>query len=271
MGLLFYVASAAEDVGEALALAARYGRIANEAVRLKLIRSPEGLAVETKFAGVPRQFAWQNTEFLIAALIKGLREMAGHEFRPAKVAFTLARNSQLLEFERFFGCPVEFSAPADQFDLSNETLAIPLVTGDQHLLNTLQPICEEAAKERNTARGTLRSSVENEVQKLLPHGRANRQRVAKALGLSERTLSQKLAEEETSYDKVVDRLRHSLALQYIKEPSLSLAQIAWLLGYGGPTSFNHAFSRWTGRSASEARIETLRLTDKKVSKINGAP
>jgi AraC-like DNA-binding protein len=84
-----------------------------------------------------------------------------------------------------------------------------------------------------------------------PHGKANRQRVAKALGLTERTLAQKLGEENTSYEKVVDRLRHSLALQYIKEPSVSLAQIAWLLRYEGPTSFNHAFARWTGRSASE--------------------
>ena len=254
-GLFFYVASAAEDVGDALALFARYCRIVNEAVRLKLIRSPEGMIVETKFVGVPRHFAWQNTEFMIAAMIKGLREMAGRDFRPAQVTFTLARNSELREFERFFGCPVEFSAPADQFGLSNETLAIPLVTQDRHLLDTLQPICEEAAKERNTAYGTLRSLVESEVQKLLPHGRANRQRVAKALGLSERTLSQKLAEENTSYEKVVDRLRRSLALQYIKEPSLSLAQIAWLLGYEGPTSFNYAFARWTGRSASEARNE----------------
>jgi hypothetical protein len=61
------------------------------------------------------------------------------------------------------------------------------------------------------------------VQKLLPHGMATKQRVAKALGLSERTLSQKLAEEDTSYHDVVDRLRQSLALQYIKESSLSLA------------------------------------------------
>jgi transcriptional regulator GlxA family with amidase domain len=48
------------------------------------------------------------------------------------------------------------------------------------------------------------------------------------------------------------------ALQYINEPSLSLAQIAWLLGYEGPTSFNHAFARWTGGSASEARNEKQR-------------
>jgi AraC-like DNA-binding protein len=184
--------------------------------------------------------------------------MAGGDFQPRRVTFTLARNAELPEFERFFGCPVEFSASADQMDFSNETLAIQLVTEDRHLLETLQPICEEAAKERNTAHGTLRVSVENEVQKLLPHGKANRQRVAKALGLSERTLSQRLAEENTSYEKVVDRLRRSLALQYVKEPSISLAQIAWLLGYEGPTSFNYAFARWTGRSASEARKEQQR-------------
>ena len=41
-GLLFYVSAAAEDIADALALAARYCRTVNEAVRLKLVRSPEG-------------------------------------------------------------------------------------------------------------------------------------------------------------------------------------------------------------------------------------
>ena len=137
---------------------ARYCRIGNEAVRLKLIRSPEGMIVETKFVGLPRHFAWQNTEFTIAATIKSLQEMAGREFRPVKVTFTLARNSELPEFERFFGCPVEFSASADRFTLSNETLAIPLVTEDQHLLEALRPICEQAAKERDTVHGDTAGS-----------------------------------------------------------------------------------------------------------------
>ena len=112
--------------------------------------------------------------------------MAGEDFHPAQVTFTLARYSDVPEFERFFGCPVEFSAPADQFTLSNENFAIPLITEDHHLLEILRPICEEAAEERKTVRGTVRSLVENEVQKMLHHGKANRQRVAKALGLSER-------------------------------------------------------------------------------------
>jgi len=42
-------------------------------------------------------------------MIKGLREMAGRDFRPAQVGFTLAREPEPGEFEGFFGCPVEFS------------------------------------------------------------------------------------------------------------------------------------------------------------------
>jgi AraC-like DNA-binding protein len=109
---------------------------------------------------------------------------------------------------------------------SNETLALPLVTEDRHLLDTLQPICDEAAKERATAKGTLRASVENEVQRLLHHGKAQRETVAKKLAMSTRTLARRLTDEDTTYEEVVDQLRRSLALQYVKEPSLSLSQIA---------------------------------------------
>jgi AraC-like DNA-binding protein len=95
--------------------------------------------------------------------------------------------------------------------------------------------------------------------------------LAKALGLTERTLTQKLGEENTSYNDVIDQLRRSLALEYMKETSISVAQIAWLLGYEGPTSFNNAFARWTGRSAIEARSSNQRSEDGKVSKLGCAP
>jgi transcriptional regulator GlxA family with amidase domain len=57
----------------------------------------------------------------------------------------------------------------------------------------------------------------------------------------------------------------------MKETSISVAQIAWLLGYEGPTSFNNAFARWTGRSAIEARSSNQRSEDGKVSKLGCAP
>ena len=252
-GLLYYVTSAASNIGEALALFARYSRIADEAVCIRHARAREGLVAEISFIGLPRHTAKQVTEFGVGVTIKALREIAGRKIRPTHLSFVHARNSDLREFEAFFGCPVEFGASGDQVAFSNETLALPLVTEDPHLLGTLRPICDEAAKERRTTTGSLRAAVENEAQKLLPHGKAKRHRVAKTLGHSERTLTRRLADENTTYEEVVDQLRRSLALQYVKEPSLSVSQIAWLLGYEGSSSFNHAFVRWTGRSPSATR------------------
>jgi AraC-like DNA-binding protein len=167
------------------------------------------------------------------------------------------RSPGFSEFERFCGCPVEFGGSSDQLVLSNQSLAVPLITEDMHLLDVLRPICDEAAKQRETAPGSIRALVENEAQKLLPHGRAQRHNVAKKLAMSTRTLARRLASEGTTFEEVVDELRRSLALQYIKTPSISLAQIAWLLGYEGGTSFNHAFRRWTGGPPSAARVERM--------------
>jgi AraC-like DNA-binding protein len=177
------------------------------------------------------------------------------------VAFAHPRNSDLRDFYRFYGCSVEFGRAAheavssDLIEFSNDALVSPLVTGDTKLLDALRPFCDIAAKERNTRAGTLRAAVENEVEKLLPQGKAQAHTVAKALALSVRTPARRLADEGVTYGEVVDQLRRTLALQYLKEPGMSLSQIDWLLGYEGSTSFNHAFRRWTGRSPSAVRNE----------------
>jgi len=188
-------------------------------------------------------------------MLKASRLITGRHVRPLRVACPHVRNSDLREFERFCGCPVEFGAPTGQLVFSNKTLSLPLLTHDPRLLETLRPFCEEAARACGTRAGSLRAAVENEVQRLLPHGQVSAPTVAKVLALSVRSLSRKLSEEGTTFAEVVDQMRHSLALQYLKEPGITSAEIAWLLGYVGPTSFNHAFKRWTGRSPSAARNE----------------
>ena len=251
VGLYFYASSAARDLGEALALFSRYCRIANEAFRLTQ-RSADS-AIVFEYVGLPRYAARHNMEFVVAGICTALRTMSGLKIAPTKVAFTHNRNSDLREFERFFGCPVEFGAPNNLLLISADALHLPLITADPKLLRVLRPYCDAAAKERNAKPGTLRSAVEAEVEKLLPDGKAKAENVAKVLALSLRTLARRLAEEGTTYGEVVDQLRRSLTTQYLKDPGMSLGQIAWLLGYEGSTSFNHAFKRWTGRSPSADR------------------
>jgi len=143
-------------------------------------------------------------------------------------------------------------------EFSNEVLALPLVTADPKLIEALRPFCDEAARNRDVAAGTLRAAVEKEVERLLPHGKANAPTVAETLALSVRTLSRRLADEGTTFSATVDNLRRTLALQYLQEPGFSLAQIAWLLRYRDATAFHSAFRRWTGRSPAAVR-KTKRL------------
>ena len=192
-------------------------------------------------------------EYVVAGFRTALRTISGRNVTPTKVAFAHNRNSDVREFEQFFSCPVEFGAPNTVFQISTDALRIPLITADPKLLRVLRPYCDAAGTERNVKPGTLRSAVEAEVEKLLPHGKAKAETVAEALALSLRTLARKLADEGTTYGEVVDQLRKSLATQYLNDPGMSLGQIAWLLGYEGSTSFNHAFKRWTGRSPSADR------------------
>ena len=51
---------------------------------------------------------------------------------------------------------------------------------------------------------------------------------------------------------------------------MSVSQIAWLLGYEGSTSFNHAFRRWTGQSPSTARNQKLARRGFDLSVYRGA-
>ena len=257
LGLVFYLASAAKNLGEAIALLVRYCQIVNEAIHVQLTRRSSDLVIEFHLVGVRRFQAAQNTELAITVVLKSLREITGRHVHPTKITLLHTRNSDSREFERFCACPVEFGATSDQLVFSNQTLALPLITEDTHLLDALRPICDAAAKQRETAPESLRALVENEAQKLLPHGKARRHNIAKKLALSPRTLARRLASEGTTFEEVVDELRRSLALQYIRTPSISLSQIAWLLGYEGATSFNQAFRRWTGGSPSAARAKTL--------------
>jgi AraC-like DNA-binding protein len=70
--------------------------------------------------------------------------------------------------------------------------------------------------------------------------------------MSHRTFERRLTSEGT-YLGILDELRRDLALRYVKEATLSISKIAWLLGYGEVSAFTHAFKRWTGKTPTGMR------------------
>jgi AraC-like DNA-binding protein len=89
------------------------------------------------------------------------------------------------------------------------------------------------------------------------HGQAVVNVVAKKLGMSERTLERRLAEEGVSFSQVLQQLKATLALRYLEMTGIPISRIAWLLGFEEASSFSHACRRWIGKSPREFRRSCL--------------
>ena len=81
---------------------------------------------------------------------------------------------------------------------------------------------------------------------LLPSGEINKDQIAEALQMSRRTLHRNLTEEGSSFTVILNETRRGLAIDYIKDNNLPLAEVSYLLGFSGSSAFSRAFKRWTG-------------------------
>jgi AraC-like DNA-binding protein len=145
----------------------------------------------------------------------------------------------------------------DEIAFEKRVAELPVVSADPYLNRLLLEYCEEALSHRRLTRGSFRSSVENVIAPLLPHGRARADIVAHELGVSPRTLARRLEAEDLTFSSLLQKLREDLARRYLADDHLSVSQIAWLLGYREIGAFSHAFKRMTGKTPREARVGNL--------------
>ena len=246
-GILYYVLAASPNLGEAIRNLVRYLAVSNESMPLVISEAAKRTVLAVNY-NIPRHTDRLFVEYAFAVLLRAFRELTGRNISPKLVTFIHARNTDKPEFDCFYGGAVRFKATADTIVLPAELLSAPILASDKYLLQILKNACEEVLGRRSNISSTLRAMVENEIAQLLPHGKAQVEIVASRLGMSSRTLARRLSEEGTSYATILDELRRDLSARYLKDPALSLNQIAWLLGYSMVTSLNHAFRRWTGTS-----------------------
>lgn len=76
---------------------------------------------------------------------------------------------------------------------------------------------------------------------------------AALIGMSERTLQRRLAEDGTSFNEVLDQIRFDAARQLLQNDSVSVTDISGELGYKDPANFTRAFRRWAGVSPRKHR------------------
>jgi AraC-like DNA-binding protein len=158
----------------------------------------------------------------------------------------------LAPYEKLFRAPVHFGAAEDRLSFSSEEWDSPTVSPDAALARLLEEHARILAERVPHAPSGFQADVQKAIASGLPE-RGSVEHVARALYVSVRTLQRKLVAAGTTFKEVSETVRGRLAEEYLADPSVSIAEVAFLLGFSDQSSFNRAFGRWTGVSPGRWR------------------
>lgn len=248
---LGYSLTASETLLAAFERLTRYFRIVTDAAEPVLAREGERYRLSFHVpagASAPTDEAFDAFTFLMVRLCRGLYR---RDYSPLWVSLRRPVPRGLSAFERALRAPIEFGAAENVLWFDRETFERKLEGANPELARQNDEVVVRYLAHFD--RQNLRARVQAALIELLPLGEPAAAKVAETLHMSERNLQRKLADEGTSYKALLNDMRRDLALSYLRNPSYSLTEITYLLGFSDSRSFNRAFRRWTGQAPSAYR------------------
>jgi len=191
------------------------------------------------------------SESAFAQLICG-RRRAGPTPPLKSVRFTHPDPGYAAEYERIFGCPVIFGADRNAVEITPAAEAPLSVKLPRYVFGVLSERADALLADLQ-AQKSIRARVEALLMARLHTGEISMDEIAAELGQSRQTLFRRLKAEGATFEKVLDELRHRMALDYLSARKVSVNETAYLVGFSDPAAFSRAFKRWTGVSPSAMR------------------
>jgi AraC-like DNA-binding protein len=140
----------------------------------------------------------------------------------------------------------------NQIVFTKAALQKPFQTENNVMWQYLEPTLK-AKLAQLTAAASLAATIRKDLITAIPSGQFSIEAISETLGLSPRTLQRKLAQEKTTFNKLLQATQSELAVNYLQDFKLSNAEIAYLVGYAEPSAFARAFHRWTGETLAQYR------------------
>lgn len=194
--------------------------------------------------------------FVVDAVLKGwhsqMQQIAGREIELERVQIEYPAPPHARLIEEAFACPVEFSATANRLRMRREMLALPNPLHCAHSWLELLELCRQQLKLLQTPT-SLSGQVSRLMAALLRLGEPRLEDIAHQLHMPGWTLQRRLEEEGTGFRQLLQEVRHGLAISYLRDTLLTVAEVAWLLGFSSSEAFQRAFRRWQGQTPGQFR------------------
>jgi len=244
---LGYAWLASGTLREALNRAARFAHIIGEDREHRLEDSPKGLTVTlSNSLKLPA-----HMDLSMSILMSACRLNFGADLNPVDVHFIHSKPACAEEYYSFFNAPIKFNADSDCITLPADAVDRRLPIGNPQLakLSDQYIISYLAGLDKNN----IVQLVKGAIIDMLPSGGVSGEKVAQRLNMSIRSLQRKLQSAHTTFGTLLDEVRQEIAENYIHDSTVSLTEIAFVLGYSEYSSFWRAYKRWTKNSPSEIR------------------
>lgn len=165
--------------------------------------------------------------------------------------FRRERPRDLHHYERIFGGAIRFGEADTKLVFPAWYLDLPVAMANPEIHSLVVAQAEELLAEQG-AEPEFLQAVKTAITRDLATNRVSLASVARALSMSTRTLHRRLEEHGRSFRDVISEVRRARAEAYLRSP-ISLAEVAFLLGYSEQSTFQHAFKRWLGVTPGEFR------------------
>lgn len=187
----------------------------------------------------------QIYDLVLAVGCNLIAELTGGQVAPEEIVLSMSVPHDPARYMRLARCPVRFDQHHTGVLLRASVLDFPLPAADkaQHDL--------ALAKLLSVRHGTplpLSARVRHLLRPLLLMGHARMADVAERLGMHPRAMRRRLRTEGTTFEAIRDEVRQVAAKELLRLGDLSIADISATLDYSTPSSFVHAFRRWSGTS-----------------------
>ena len=169
---------------------------------------------------------------------------------PLKIQF-MKKPIKLSAYEKYFGVPISVGRN-NQITFSNHDSNLPFLTEDAGMWEFFEPALRKRLSELSEQE-SFSCRTRSALLELIPAGQVSIADTAKKLGYSQRSLQRQLLSEATTFQDILRNVRIELATYYLKNSSISLGEVSFLLGFQETNSFIRAFSEWTGTTPREFR------------------
>lgn len=195
----------------------------------------------------------ETQDAFVALIVRFMRFIYGPLLNPVRLELMRPDPGSRYRptFEAYFNCEINYGSDRVMIGLDPAIIDIPLPGASKELAQMHDQTVMQYLKQLD------RSDIVNRVRTIIVEELSscslNKQRVADRLHMSPRSLQTKLAARQTSFQEIMDSTRKALALGYIEQSTVSITEMAYLLGFSEVSNFTRAFKRWSGKSPREYR------------------